>query len=62
MKTPERRQWLRSGVFIVSFEHFTPYSSGSIVNFEHVIAGWGFERKDLMINLGKNGVLPQESP
>ena len=27
LKTPERRNWRRSGVFIV--------------NFEHVIAGWG---------------------
>ena len=27
VKTPERRHWHRSGVFIV--------------NFEHVIAGWG---------------------
>ena len=30
----------RSGVFIVNFEHFTPRSSVSMVNFEQVIAGW----------------------
>ena len=35
IKTPERRNWRRSGVFIVNFEH-----SVFIVNFEHVIAGW----------------------
>ena len=35
--------WRRSGVFIVHFErisHLTSCSSVSIVNFEHVIAGW----------------------
>ena len=36
-KIPERRQWRRSGVFIVKFEHI---SSVYTVNFEHVIAGW----------------------
>ena len=53
IKTPERRQsnisyplkkfyiWLRSGVFIVNFEHISHLSSSlSIVNFEHVIVGW----------------------
>ena len=42
MKTPERRQWRRSGVFIVNFEHIShpPCSSVSIVNFEQVNAGW----------------------
>ena len=39
-KTPERRHWRRSGVFIDYFEHFTPCSSVSIINFEHLIAGW----------------------
>ena len=34
---PSRR---RFGIFIVNFEHFTPCSSVSIVNIEHVIAGW----------------------
>ena len=37
LKTPERRHWCRSGVFVVSFEHITPCSSVSIVNFEHLI-------------------------
>ena len=40
MKTPERRHWHRSGVFIVNFEHISHFVSVSIVNFEHVIAGW----------------------
>ena len=39
IKTPERRQWRRSGVFTVNL-YFTPCSSVSIVNFEHVNAGW----------------------
>ena len=31
----------RFGVFIVNFEHISHLcSSASIVNFEHVIAGW----------------------
>ena len=34
IKTPERRKWRRSGVFIVNFEHI------SHLNFEHAIAGW----------------------
>ena len=29
-----------TGVFIVNFEHISPCSSPSIVNFEQVIAGW----------------------
>ena len=34
------------GVFIVSFEHVSHLcSSVSIVNFEHVIAGWDIECK-----------------
>ena len=40
IKTPERCYWCRSDIFIVNFEHFTPCSSVSIVNIEHVIAGW----------------------
>ena len=43
IKTSERRQYCRSGVFIVNFEHIShlvPCSSVSSVNFEHVIAGW----------------------
>ena len=36
------RQWSRFDVFIVNFEHISHLcSSVSIVNFEHVIAGWG---------------------
>ena len=32
IKTPERRQWRQT--------YFTPCSSVSTINFEHVIAGW----------------------
>ena len=37
IKTQDRRQWCRYAVLIVNF---TPCSSVSLVNFEHVIAGW----------------------
>ena len=39
-KTPERRQWFRSGVFKI-LEHISHLAlpSVSIVNFEHVISG-----------------------
>ena len=41
IKTPERRNWRRSGVFIINFgTYFTPCSSVSIVNFEQVNTGW----------------------
>ena len=40
IKMPERRQWRRSGIFIVNFEHFTPCFIVSVVKFEHVIASW----------------------
>ena len=39
-KTLERRQWHRSDVFIVNFEHISLCSSVFIVNFGHAIAGW----------------------
>ena len=45
IKTPERRQWRRFGVFIVNFKHIThlvlvtTVSTVSIVNFEQVNAG-----------------------
>ena len=39
IKTPERCQWCRSGVFIVKFKHFRPCSSVSIVNFEQLDTG-----------------------
>ena len=40
-KTPERRHWRRSGVFIVNFEHILYFfSSVSIVDVEQVnVAG-----------------------
>ena len=34
IKTPERRQWRRSGTY------FTPCYKVSIAHFENVIAGW----------------------
>ena len=41
IQIPERRQWRRSGIFIVNFEHnFTLCSSVSFVNFGQVNAGW----------------------
>ena len=44
IKTRKRRQWRRSGVFVVLFKHivleFTTYSRVFIVNFEQVNAGW----------------------
>ena len=33
IKTPEQRQWRRTGAY------FAPYSSVSIVNFDHATAG-----------------------
>ena len=35
IKTPERRHWRRSVIFIVNIEHFTNCSSVFIVSFEH---------------------------
>ena len=40
IKTPERRHWHHSGVFIVNFEIFHTHASVSIANFELVNAGW----------------------
>ena len=40
IKTPERRQWRRSVVFIVNFKRI---SHVSIVNFEQVNASWLFK-------------------
>ena len=34
------KQFVGSRIFIVNFEHISPCFSVSIVNFEHVIAGW----------------------
>ena len=41
IKSPKQRQCRRFGGFVVNFEHISHLCSGdSIVNFEHVIAGW----------------------
>ena len=39
-KTPERRHWPCSDVFIVNFTYFTIYSSASIVDFGQVNIGF----------------------
>ena len=36
VKTPERRKWRRSRVFIVNLTYFTPFSTVSIIDFERV--------------------------
>ena len=36
----KKRQWRRSGIFIVNFEHISHLVPVFIVNFEHVIAVW----------------------
>ena len=42
IKTPERRQWRRTGDFIVNFGHILHLvSTVSIVNFEQENAVWG---------------------
>ena len=40
IKSAEGPHWHRSDVFIVNFEHFTPCSSISIVNFAKENVGW----------------------
>ena len=40
IKTPERRQWRRSDVFIVNFEYISLSSTVSIINFEQVNVSW----------------------
>ena len=42
IKAPERCQWRRSGVFIVN----KPFSSVSIVDFEHVNFSWEDKTSD----------------
>ena len=44
IKTPEWRQWRRSGVFIVNFEHNSYLALVFLFNFEYVIGGLGFKR------------------
>ena len=39
IKTPERPHCRRSGLLLLTSNIFTPCSSASIVNFEHIIAG-----------------------
>ena len=53
IKIPERRQWRRSGISIVNFEHISHLcSSVSIVNFEHVITGWVIHLNSVKLELG----------
>ena len=39
LKTPEQRQWRRSGVFILNFEHIFIFFSSFCNYFEQVKAG-----------------------
>ena len=40
-KKLERRQWRRSDVFIVNFEHISLFSFASIVDFQQANVSWG---------------------
>ena len=52
-KTPERRHWPRSGVFIVNFEHISHISSLSVfaVKFERVNTSWVSEKQAVWISI-----------
>ena len=52
IKTQERRDFSRSGVFVVNFKHFILFSGVSIVDFEHVhdIRGLSKGRTMLILN------------
>ena len=52
IKTPERRDWRRSGVFIVNFEHILNLvSCVFIVKFEQANAGWEIHHSNKIANL-----------
>ena len=55
IKTPERCNWRRSGVFIVSFEHyFTLFPWASIIDFKPVNFSWvsfGLKSFDLELKM-----------
>ena len=40
IKTPERRHWRSTGVFIVNFEHISPLFLVFFVDFEHANVSW----------------------
>ena len=40
IKTPERRQWRRSGVFMINFEQVSLFFGVSIIDFEQINACW----------------------
>ena len=42
IKTPERCQWRRVGVFIVSLEHISHLFLVFTVNFEQLVAAWNW--------------------
>ena len=42
MKTPERRQWRHSGIFIVNFEQISHCPGISIVEVEQINADWDY--------------------
>ena len=56
MKTPERRHWRCSGIFIVNVEHILHlFSSVSIAEFEQVIAVWDTQAAPLFNPLMPGG-------
>ena len=64
IKTPKRRDWRHSGVFIVNFEHISHLIRVSIVNSEYVNAGWVVSpsrpnprRRDVRSNISFNNVI-----
>ena len=42
IKTPERRHWRRSGVFMITLNIFHTFSSVSITEFEQVNVTWNY--------------------
>ena len=53
--TPQRRQWHRSGVFIVNFEYiFTTFSSVSIGDFEQASISWVLAFVNFFRNRSRN--------
>ena len=49
-KTPEQHHWLRSGVFIVDFEHYWVISYFSLVKLPSCVFVWEFSKTLLFFN------------
>ena len=60
-KTPERRQWRRTGVFIVNFEYIPIFSDVSIVDFEQEIFCWDKETWSHCANTGSMSLLKTQN-